>query len=129
MTDAERRYNGRRRRGVLLALLPAQPDNSPSQKEKMPEMTSMEIRNPFACVWLRKLADSIAAPLPVITPRRTYGTLPGKAMAVIGMRRVGKTTLVSSGKSGRSAASAGNACRISTSRTSSSSASARSTCT
>jgi len=41
-----------------------------------------------------KLADSLAAPLPAFTPRRVHGavSLPGKATAVIGMRRAGKTT-------------------------------------
>jgi len=41
-----------------------------------------------------KLADSLAGPLPEGTPRRVHGaiTLPGKATAVIGMRRAGKTT-------------------------------------
>jgi len=42
------------------------------------------------------LADSLAAPLPEATPRRVYGTvsLPGKATAVVGMRRAGKTTFL-----------------------------------
>lgn len=42
------------------------------------------------------LADSLAAPLPEATPRRVHGTvsLPGKATAVIGMRRSGKTTFL-----------------------------------
>jgi predicted AAA+ superfamily ATPase len=41
-----------------------------------------------------KLADSLAGPLPEGTPRRVHGAvvLPGKATAVIGMRRAGKTT-------------------------------------
>lgn len=41
-----------------------------------------------------KLAESLARPLPEITPRRVHGTvwMPGKATAVIGMRRAGKTT-------------------------------------
>lgn len=41
-----------------------------------------------------KLAASLNTPLPGGTPRRTRGTvsLPGKATAVIGMRRAGKTT-------------------------------------
>lgn len=41
-----------------------------------------------------KLAESLATPLPGLTPRRIYGAtkLPGKATAVIGMRRAGKTT-------------------------------------
>jgi len=43
-----------------------------------------------------KLADSLAAPLPPATARRVYGTvnLPGKATAVVGMRRAGKTTFL-----------------------------------
>ncbi|MBI2960436.1 MAG: ATP-binding protein [Betaproteobacteria bacterium] len=43
-----------------------------------------------------KLADSLTAPLPAATPRRMRGTvsLPGKATAVIGMRRAGKTTFL-----------------------------------
>ncbi len=41
-----------------------------------------------------KLAESLAAPFPAATPRRVHGTvaLPGKATAVVGMRRAGKTT-------------------------------------
>ncbi len=47
-------------------------------------------------VLLEKLADSLASPLPIATPRRVHGTLqlPGKATAVIGMRRAGKTTFL-----------------------------------
>lgn len=43
-----------------------------------------------------KLAESLAAPLPEATPRRVFGavSLPGKATAVIGMRRAGKTTFM-----------------------------------
>lgn len=42
------------------------------------------------------LADSFTSPLPEATPRRIYRTLslPGKATAVIGMRRSGKTTFL-----------------------------------
>jgi len=42
------------------------------------------------------LADSLAAPFPQATPRRIHKTLslPGKATAVIGMRRAGKTTFL-----------------------------------
>lgn len=45
---------------------------------------------------IEKLADSLEAPLPAFTPRRVYGavTLPGKATAVVGMRRAGKTTFL-----------------------------------
>ena len=41
-----------------------------------------------------KLADSLAVPLPSLTPRELFGAtqVPGKATAVIGMRRSGKTT-------------------------------------
>ncbi|HEV7787277.1 MAG TPA: ATP-binding protein, partial [Thermoanaerobaculia bacterium] len=41
-----------------------------------------------------KLADSLADPLSAATPRRIHGAvfLPGKATAVIGIRRAGKTT-------------------------------------
>jgi predicted AAA+ superfamily ATPase len=43
---------------------------------------------------VEKLADSLSKPLPVFTPRRVFGavSMPGKATAVIGMRRAGKTT-------------------------------------
>ena len=43
-----------------------------------------------------KIADSVLAPLPQLTPRRVHGAvhLPGKATAVIGMRRAGKTTFL-----------------------------------
>lgn len=43
-----------------------------------------------------KLADSLTGVLPAGTPRRVHGTvvLPGKATAVIGMRRAGKTTFL-----------------------------------
>lgn len=40
-----------------------------------------------------QLADSVQQPLPSLTPRKIYSTvsLPGKATAVVGMRRAGKT--------------------------------------
>lgn len=43
-----------------------------------------------------KLAESLTAPLPAATPRRVHGAtcLPGKATAVVGMRRAGKTTFM-----------------------------------
>jgi hypothetical protein len=43
-----------------------------------------------------KLAESLVGPLPEATPREVYGTtaLQGKATAVIGMRRAGKTTFL-----------------------------------
>ncbi|WP_448382468.1 ATP-binding protein [Desulfosoma sp.] len=42
------------------------------------------------------LANSLVAELPAATPRRVYGavTLPGKATAVVGIRRAGKTTFL-----------------------------------
>lgn len=47
--------------------------------------------------WLsEKLDDSLVGPLPKGVPRQVYGLvhLPGKATAVIGMRRAGKTTFL-----------------------------------
>ncbi len=43
-----------------------------------------------------KLLDSLSGPLPAGTPRLVHGTitLPGKATAIIGMRRAGKTTFM-----------------------------------
>lgn len=43
-----------------------------------------------------KLADALTTPLPEATPRRVHGavSLPGKATAVVGMRRAGKTTFL-----------------------------------
>ena len=45
---------------------------------------------------VEKLEESLALPLPAGTPRRVHGrtALPGKATAVIGMRRAGKTTFL-----------------------------------
>lgn len=45
---------------------------------------------------VEKLADSLVAPLPKVTERRVYGSvsLPGKASAIIGMRRAGKTSFL-----------------------------------
>lgn len=47
-------------------------------------------------VFREQLADSARRPLPEFTPRRVPGRvrMPGKATAVVGMRRVGKTTFV-----------------------------------
>jgi predicted AAA+ superfamily ATPase len=58
--------------------------------------TADEHRSPYRIRLAEKLADSLAAPLPGFTPRRTYGavSLHGKATAVIGMRRAGKTTFL-----------------------------------
>ena len=43
----------------------------------------------------QKIVDSEAAPPPPFTRRDVWlPTVPGKAVAVIGMRRVGKTTLL-----------------------------------
>jgi len=43
-----------------------------------------------------KLAESLASPIPALTPRKVHGvlSLPGKATAVVGMRRAGKTTFL-----------------------------------
>ncbi len=55
-----------------------------------------ETAEPFRARLAEKLADSLAAPLPDATPRRVHGpvSLPGKATAVVGMRRAGKTTFL-----------------------------------
>ena len=43
----------------------------------------------------QKILDAQAAPLPVLTPRDVWlPTLQGKALAVIGMRRAGKTSFL-----------------------------------
>jgi hypothetical protein len=58
---------------------------------------SREATNPDATridAWLNeKLADSLRTPLPMLTQRHVLGqvTIPGKATAVVGMRRAGKT--------------------------------------
>src|SRR5262245_21473406 len=51
---------------------------------------------PLRALLAEKLADSLTAPFPVATPRRVRRTVsfPGKATAVIGMRRAGKTTFL-----------------------------------
>lgn len=48
---------------------------------------------PLQPILAEKLADSLAAPLRDLTPRRVFGavSLPGKATAVVGVRRAGKT--------------------------------------
>ena len=55
-------------------------------------LTESALRARFAA----KLADSLSSEIPLATPRRVHGTvtLPGKATAVIGMRRAGKTTFL-----------------------------------
>jgi len=53
-----------------------------------------EVSHTFRARIAEKLADSLVGPLPAATPRRVHGavSLPGKATAVVGMRRAGKTT-------------------------------------
>lgn len=55
-----------------------------------------ETAESFRSLLAEKLADSLAAPLPEATLRHVYGAvgLPGKATAVVGMRRAGKTTFL-----------------------------------
>lgn len=55
-----------------------------------------DVAHPYRARLTEKLADSFAAPLPNFTPRRVHGavSLPGKATAVVGMRRAGKTTFL-----------------------------------
>ena len=52
----------------------------------------MEFHQPL----MEQLASSLAGPLPPYTPRHVYGPvhLPGKATAIVGMRRAGKTTFL-----------------------------------
>lgn len=51
---------------------------------------------PFQPILAEKLADSLATPLRDLTPRRVFGavSLPGKATAVVGVRRAGKTSFL-----------------------------------
>jgi uncharacterized protein len=58
----------------------------------MPSSGDQGLRARFA----EKLADSLTGPISAATPRLVHGTvtLPGKATAVIGMRRAGKTTFL-----------------------------------
>ena len=50
----------------------------------------------FDALLAEKLAEGLSAPLPETTRRRISGAthLPGKATAVVGMRRAGKTTFL-----------------------------------
>ncbi|GAB4240070.1 MAG: ATP-binding protein [Acidobacteriota bacterium] len=69
--------------------------NSPSMKEKLatgPEAGLGVSRTAL----VDRLAEALTGPLPSGTPRRVRGrvTLPGKATAVVGMRRAGKTTFL-----------------------------------
>ena len=58
----------------------------------MPDAPTQAFRARLA----EKLADSLAGPLPALTPRHVHGavSLPNKATAVVGMRRAGKTTFL-----------------------------------
>jgi hypothetical protein len=50
----------------------------------------------FDALLAEKLANSLEAAVPEATPRRVSGrvTFPGKATAIVGMRRAGKTTFL-----------------------------------
>lgn len=55
------------------------------------------VADPFAVDWLleQKLVEAISRPLPTLTQRSVWWPqLPGKAVAVLGMRRSGKTSLL-----------------------------------
>ncbi len=58
----------------------------------MPEALPRQLRDALT----EKLAESLSASLPDATPRRVFCAtgLPGKATAVVGMRRTGKTTFL-----------------------------------
>jgi len=62
----------------------------------MPDTVKSDIIQPFRAQLAENLADSLTGPLVEATPRRVYGavSLPGKATAVVGMRRAGKTTFL-----------------------------------
>jgi len=68
---------------------------SPFKKDKMLFMNT-DFSNPFQNRLREKLAESLAAPIPVGTKRRVFGAvrLSGKITAVVGMRRAGKTMFV-----------------------------------
>jgi len=57
---------------------------------------SPDLVHRFRAPLVENLANSLAGPIPAGTPRRVHGTvsLPGKATAVVGMRRAGKTTFL-----------------------------------
>jgi len=57
---------------------------------------NIRVQTPLKQVLATKLADSLKGRFPESTPRDVFGAvvLPGKATAVVGMRRSGKTTYV-----------------------------------
>ncbi len=61
-----------------------------------PDSRNNENRNPIISILIEKLVDSLTKPLPDFTPRHIYTTdgVKGKATAVIGMRRSGKTVFL-----------------------------------
>ena len=63
-------------------------------------------------VLAEKLGESLTEPIPSSTPRQVHGTvsLPGKATAVIGMRRAGKTTFLHQLRRERLERGVGRAC-------------------
>lgn len=66
--------------------------HSPSQKENPVETPASGFRRVLG----EQLAESLRTPLPPYTSRRVHGRtrFPGKATAVFGMRRAGKTTFL-----------------------------------
>ncbi len=66
-------------------------------------MGNREDRTGFRDRLLQLLADAVAAPWPDSTPRSVWHrvTFPGKATAVVGMRRAGKTTFLHQIRRGR----------------------------
>jgi uncharacterized protein len=69
----------------------------------------VEDRAPYRARLVEKLADSLSGAIPEGTPRRVHGpvALKGKATAVIGMRRSGKTTFLHQTRRERLAAGMG----------------------
>ena len=52
--------------------------------------------SPYRARLVEKMAESLTGAIPKGTPRRVHGPVffPGKATAVVGMRRAGKTTFL-----------------------------------
>ena len=65
-------------------------------RENIREAQRQDAASPFRARLAEVLAASLSGPLPEATERRLHGrvSLPGKATAVIGMRRAGKTTFL-----------------------------------
>ena len=53
------------------------------------------MKGPFSAIIREKIIDGVGAPIPAYTPREIrLPRVPGKALALVGMRRTGKTTFL-----------------------------------